>query len=50
MTKADLDPLVAGADVVVHLAALTDAAGSFERREQVERVNFTATQRVAKSA
>ncbi|MEJ2374190.1 MAG: SDR family oxidoreductase [Pseudolabrys sp.] len=47
VTKVDLAPFVQQVDVVVHLAALTDAAGSFGRREQVEQVNFTATQRVA---
>lgn len=47
VTKAELEPFIAGADAVIHLAALTDAAGSFERREQVERVNFAATERVA---
>ena len=47
VTKTELEPFIAGADAVIHLAALTDAAGSFERREQVERVNFTATERVA---
>ena len=47
VTKADLAPFVQDADAVVHLAALTDAAGSFARREQVELVNFTATERVA---
>lgn len=47
VTKADLEPLLTGADAVIHLAALTDAAGSFDRRDQVERVNFTASERVA---
>lgn len=47
VTKQELGALVAGADTVIHLAALTDAAGSFERREQVERVNFAATERVS---
>jgi UDP-glucose 4-epimerase len=47
VTKADLVPLLSKADAVIHLAALTDAAGSFDRREQVERVNFTATQQIA---
>ena len=36
-----------GIDVVVHLAAITNAAGSFERQEEVERVNLLGTQRVA---
>ena len=44
---ADLARLFAGADVVVHLAAITNAAGSFEIKEQVERVNFAGTERVA---
>lgn len=47
ITKAELGPLIRGADAVIHLAALTDAASSFDRQEQVEHVNFTATERVA---
>ena len=41
----DLEKLTDGADVAVHLAAITDAAGSFEIREKVEYENFTASQR-----
>lgn len=44
-----LEPFFEGADAVVHLAALTDAASSFERAEQVEEVNFHATVRVAEA-
>ncbi|HEY0302745.1 MAG TPA: SDR family oxidoreductase, partial [Rhizomicrobium sp.] len=47
--KADLAALFAGADVVVHLAAITDAAGSFTRAEDVERVNFGVTRKVAEA-
>ena len=47
--KADLTPIFSGADVVVHLAAITNAAGSFEIKEQVEYVNFTGTERVARA-
>jgi len=36
-------------DVVIHLAAVTNAAASFEIQEQVERVNFEGTQRVAQA-
>ena len=43
----NLDTIVAGADAVLHLAAITDAAGSFNKKEQVERVNFNATVHVA---
>jgi UDP-glucose 4-epimerase len=45
--KVDLVDVFAGADVVVHLAAITNAAGSFEEPEQVELVNFTGTEAVA---
>jgi len=45
----DLEKLTDGADVVVHLAAITDAAGSFEIREKVEYENFTASKRVAEA-
>ena len=49
VTSAPLEPLLAGADAVVHLAALTDAAGSFAIREKIERENFAATERVARA-
>jgi len=45
---ADLAPIFLGAHVVVHLAAITDAAGSFEIGEKVELVNYKGTERVAK--
>jgi len=45
----DLKPALSGANAVVHLAALTDAAGSFGRAEEVEKVNFTATKCVAEA-
>jgi UDP-glucose 4-epimerase len=47
--SADLEPILAGSDAVVHLAAMTDAASSFGRAEQVEDVNYGATVRVAES-
>jgi len=45
----DLAPVLQGADVVVQLAALTNAAGSFEIREKLERENYLATERVAQA-
>lgn len=45
----DLKPLFAGADVVVHLAAITDATSSFQNREHVEKVNFEGTVKVAEA-
>lgn len=46
--RDDLEPFFAGADAVVHLAAITNAAGSFDNAAQVEEVNFTGTERVAR--
>ena len=45
----DLDVVLEGVDVVVHLAAITDAASSFNKKELVEEVNFSATVRLAQS-
>jgi nucleoside-diphosphate-sugar epimerase len=45
----DLEKVTEGAEVAVHLAAITDAAGSFEIREKVEYENFTASKRVAEA-
>ena len=47
--EADLPSIMAGADAVIHLAAITDAAGSFQSREKVEHVNYNATKKVAES-
>jgi len=47
--EADLDGLFDGADAVIHLAAITDAARSFDRPEEVESVNFQGTELVARA-
>jgi len=44
---ADLDKYFKDIDVVIHLAAITDAASSFHRKEEVEEVNVFGTQKVA---
>ncbi|GMQ82804.1 MAG: hypothetical protein BMS9Abin05_2266 [Rhodothermia bacterium] len=49
VTDGEVEDLVKGATAVVHLAAITDATSSFEKREVVERVNLTATARVAEA-
>ncbi|HWI40499.1 MAG TPA: SDR family oxidoreductase, partial [Verrucomicrobiae bacterium] len=41
--SADLSTLIEASDVVIHLAAITDAANSFSNEEQVEKVNFDGT-------
>ena len=46
---ADLESLLKGIDVVVHMAAITDAASSFENAEKVEQVNYKGTERVARA-
>jgi UDP-glucose 4-epimerase len=48
--EVDLEHMFAGATAVIHLAAITNAAESFEIQEQVERVNYYGTQRVASAA
>ncbi len=45
----DLRPICDGAHAVIHLAAITDAASSFERAAEVESNNFEATSRVAEA-
>jgi len=49
ITTMDLPLLLEGVDVVVHLAAITDAAGSFGKAEQVEQNNFNSTKRLAEA-
>jgi nucleoside-diphosphate-sugar epimerase len=46
VVTADLAPLLAGADAVLHLAAITNAEASFERKPEVERVNHDGAIRV----
>lgn len=47
--SADLKKYFQGIDAVIHFAAITDAPGSFEIEDQVERVNFDGTERVAQA-
>jgi UDP-glucose 4-epimerase len=47
--KADLGILLEGVDFVIHLAAITDAAGSFNRRDEIEKVNYDGTKRIAEA-
>lgn len=45
----DLMELFKGIDVVLHLAAITDAASSFNRKEEVFKINLSGTELVAKA-
>lgn len=45
----DLDELLDGMDVVIHLAAITDAANSFDNRDKVDLVNYDSTERIARA-
>jgi nucleoside-diphosphate-sugar epimerase len=47
--NADLSVFFNGASVVLHLAAITNAEGSVQNRNRVEKVNFEGTERVAKA-
>ena len=49
VTSMDLAPVLAGADVAIHLAALTDPGASFDKPEAMEEVNYGATQHVAEA-
>ncbi len=47
--KLSLAPIFAGAAAVVHLAAITDAASTFDKKDLVEEVNLHGTEIVAKA-
>jgi len=47
VTKIELTDLFADAYVVIHLAAITDAASSFDKAGQLEANNYQATVKVA---
>lgn len=49
ITLMDLFPVFQGAHTVIHLAAITDAAGSFERGAELEANNYQATVKVAEA-
>lgn len=46
--KDDLKEHIKGSNVVIHLAAITNAAGSFDQQEEVENVNFGGALKVAR--
>lgn len=46
---ANLEEIFSGAYAVIHLAAITDAASSFDKPEAVEEINFIGTKRVAEA-
>ena len=45
----DLKSVFLGANVVIHLAAITDAAGSIDMAEELEANNYQSTMKVAKA-
>ena len=49
VNKVDLNSIFKDADVAVHLAAITDAAGSFDKADLVEENNYQATLNVAEA-
>ena len=49
VTTMDLSGALESVNAVIHLAAITDAAGSFDNAEQVEDNNYEATRKVAEA-
>jgi UDP-glucose 4-epimerase len=49
VTQIDLRPLLKDAHVLIHLAAITDAAGSFDKAAQLEANNYQSTVKVAEA-
>ncbi|HUX55755.1 MAG TPA: SDR family oxidoreductase, partial [Bacteroidales bacterium] len=47
--KYDFENILKDIDVVIHLAAITDAAGSFEFEDKVMETNFHGTNRIAEA-
>jgi len=47
--ELDLPEIFAGADVVLQLAAITDAASSFENEDKVEHNNYNTTAKIAQA-
>ena len=45
--ETHLFPIIEGARVVIHLAALTNATSSFKMKKQVEQVNYNTTVKIA---
>jgi len=46
---ADMEMILADSDVLVHLAAITDATTSFGNEGEVERINYEGTMKVAQA-
>jgi len=49
VAEMDLEPFIEGANGVIHLAAITDAANSFDKADLLERNNLGSTRRVAEA-
>jgi len=49
VNQMNLRSVFVDADVVIHLAAITDAAGSIDKAEELEANNFQSTYRVAEA-
>ena len=47
--KIDLEPILKDAYVLIHLAAITDAAGSFDKGDLLEANNYQSTLKVAEA-
>jgi len=49
VTRIDLQPILKDAHVLIHLAAITDATGSFDKADLLEANNYQATVKVSEA-
>ena len=49
VTRINLRPVLKDAHVLIHLAAITDAAGSFDKADLLEANNYQSTEKVAEA-
>ena len=49
ITKIELNNIVKDSDLVIHLAAITDAASSFGRENEIEDNNYISTKRIVEA-
>lgn len=45
----NLSDIIADSDLIIHLAAITDAATSIDRQQEVEEINFLGTKKIAEA-
>ncbi|MBF0358847.1 MAG: SDR family oxidoreductase [Magnetococcales bacterium] len=49
IVSCSLERVLAGANTVIHLAAITDATSSFDNKDEMDQVNYRGTERLAQA-